>query len=158
MNVQDWCKVMAGLDVLEEDEAMAAYADWLEEQGLPALAKAARRLPSLVGLVSDEMESYVTCTYVDFGSSRNERSPGGWLYAWRITYSTTTAPAQNSWSEHLACGLVAAAAWHYPTANPTIAALTYVERMLPLDCASVFGTDSQGDVRARFARREEDAR
>jgi uncharacterized protein (TIGR02996 family) len=149
MTASDWCACVPD-DPRDEETWCAAYADWLEEQGMPALAHAARRsLPRLVSRLSDDLENDPLVTTVDLCGEQKEG--GRWLYGFRLLRDPRHTTG-HFWREELACGLVVAAAWHYPTEDPTIPALAFIERTLPLRCASVYGSDPNGSVRARFAR------
>lgn len=148
MTAADWCALMMQLDVADEQDALAAYADWLEEEGEPRMAHAARRLGRLVLAVSDELERWSDWTHADF--CRRPNGHGGHTSVWRLIRG---ASWRGWYVEQAGAGLVALAGWHYPAPHPANPALSYVERMLPLDCASVLGSDPAGEVRSRFARR-----
>lgn len=51
MTARQWFDLMDG-----EDDTLAAYCDWLEEQGYPDYAQAARQMPKLIWLAGEQVD------------------------------------------------------------------------------------------------------
>lgn len=144
LTARDWAAILA-----DDPDALFAYCDWLEEQGMDVVAQAARALPQLAELLIASFEVLPVVTHADFRlpPSGGDDQPG-----FRLVNQKTGGATK--YRDHPAAALVAGGAY-YGGGSPAFPCVAWIEAACGLARTTVWRMGAgEPAIRTRFAVRK----